>query len=490
MNNNLVSLLSFIPELIIIIGLLSVILLEIIPGARRWIFHTVVGSIIFAFLYMMFNPAENGTLFMNLIVVDPFSTFFKIIFLVSTLVAVLISDSSVEIKDDIKAEYYFLILVILLGLFLMSSSINLLMIYLAVELVSIPSYILAGISKNNKSSNEAALKYVIFGSFASGLMLFGLSWLYGLAGSTNIYIVYDALLNSGNELMLFMSLLFILVGFGYKISMAPFHYWTPDVYEGAATPVTTFFSVAPKAAGLSLLIRFFYTVFANESGFSASSELLDVNWTFIIAVLSALTMTIGNVLALYQENVKRMLAYSSISHIGFILIGFCVLSHEALTSMMFYMFIYLFMNLGAFTVAVFVKNKTNGDNVDDWNGIASKAPLISAFMVIALVSLAGLPPTSGFVAKFYVLAELFRMDSYRWLAIVAILNSVISLYYYFRIVKAMYFIESSKDSPQEIETELSDKFIIVGLCAQPILFYFYWSPLLDFIQSSLSIWVP
>ena len=416
MNNNLVSLLSFIPELIIIIGLLSVILLEIIPGARKWIFHTVVGSIVFAFLYMMFNPAGNGTLFMNLIVVDPFSTFFKIIFLVSTLVAVLISDSSVEIKDDIKAEYYFLILVILLGLFLMSSSINLLMIYLAVELVSIPYYILAGISKNNKSSNEAALKYVIFGSFASGLMLFGLSWLYGLAGSTNIYIVYDALLNSGNELMLFMSLLFILVGFGYKISMAPFHYWTPDVYEGAATPVTTFFSVAPKAAGLSLLIRFFYTVFTNESGFNASSELLDVNWTFIIAVLSALTMTIGNVLALYQENVKRMLAYSSISHIGFILIGFCVLSHEALTSMMFYMFIYLFMNLGAFTVAVFVKNKTNGDNVDDWNGIASKTPLISAFMVIALVSLAGLPPTSGFVAKFYVLAELFRMDSYRWLA--------------------------------------------------------------------------
>ena len=210
------------------------------------------------------------------------------------------------------------------------------------------------------------------------------------------------MLNSGNELMLFMSLLFILVGFGYKISMAPFHYWTPDVYEGAATPVTTFFSVAPKAAGLSLMIRFFYTVLANESGFNASSELLDVNWTFIIAVLSALTMTIGNVLALYQENVKRMLAYSSISHIGFILIGFCVLSHEALTSMMFYMFIYLFMNLGAFTVAVFVKNKTNGDNVDDWNGIASKTPLISAFMVVALVSLAGLPPTSGFVAKFYV----------------------------------------------------------------------------------------
>jgi NADH-quinone oxidoreductase subunit N len=215
------------------------------------------------------------------------------------------------------------------------------MIYLAVELVSIPSYILAGISKNNKSSNEASLKYVIFGSFASALMLFGLSWLYGVAGSTNIYDVHAALIASENQLLIFMSLLFILVGFGYKISMVPFHYWTPDVYEGAATPVTAFFSVAPKAAGLSILIRFFYTVFTNDSGFNSTSELLNVNWTLIIAALSALTMTIGNLLALYQQNVKRMLAYSSISHIGFILIGFCVLSYEALTSIMFYIFIYI-----------------------------------------------------------------------------------------------------------------------------------------------------
>jgi len=489
-NDNLVSLLSFMPELIIIIGLLSIILLEIIPNARKWIFHTVTGSIVLAFLYMILNPSENGTLFMNLIAIDPFSTFFKIIFLVSTLVAVLISDSSIEIKDNIKAEYYFLILVILLGLFLMSSSINLLMIYLAVELVSIPSYILAGISKNNKSSNEASLKYVIFGSFASGLMLFGLSWLYGLTGSTNIYMVYHALVSSGNELMLFMSLLFIMVGFGYKISMAPFHYWTPDVYEGAATPVTAFFSVAPKAAGISILIRFFYTVFTDDSSFSSSSELLNVNWTFIIAVLSALTMTIGNILALYQQNVKRMLAYSSISHVGFMLIGFCVLSYEALASMMFYIFIYLFMNLGAFAVAVFVKNKTGGDNVDDWNGIANEVPFISAFMVIALVSLSGLPPTSGFIAKFYVLAELFRAESYRWLAVVAIMNSVISLYYYFRIVKAMYFLESDNKNTDKIEADIFDKWIVVGLCAQPIIFYIYWSPLLNFIRSSLSIWSP
>ena len=340
-NNNLHSLLSFIPELIIMEGMLSIILLEIMPNRRKYIYSSTLGVVLLsliAVLYMAYQLPlyDANPLFMGLIVADPFSFFFKIIFLISTLVIIIVSESSVEIKDKIKAEYYFLLLVILLGMFLMVSSVNLLMIYLAIELVSIPSYILAGISKNNKSSNEASLKYVIFGSFASGLMLFGLSWLYGIAGSTDIFVIQKALVESGNSLMIFMSLLFVMVGFGYKISMVPFHYWTPDVYEGAATPVTAFFSIGPKAAGLGLLIRFFYSVFTDGS----NNVLLGVDWTLIIAVLSALTMTVGNLLALYQDNIKRLLAYSSISHIGFILIGFCVLSSQALEAMLFYIFIY------------------------------------------------------------------------------------------------------------------------------------------------------
>ena len=489
-NNNLKSLLSFIPELIIMEGMLSIILLEIIPNQRKYIYSSTLGVIILSFIAVLFslNSSQGSQLFMNLIVVDPFSTFFKIIFLISTLVIIMVSKSSVEIKDDIKAEYYFLLLVIVLGMFLMSSSINLLMVYLAIELVSIPSYILAGISKNNKSSNEASLKYVIFGSFASGLMLFGLSWLYGIAGSTNIFEIQRALVESGNSLMVFMALLFILVGFGYKISMVPFHYWTPDVYEGAATPVTAFFSIGPKAAGLAMLIRFFYSVFTD----GANNVLLGVDWTLIIAVLSALTMTIGNLLALYQNNVKRLLAYSSISHIGFILIGFCILSTQALEAMLFYIFTYLFMNLGAFVVAIFVKNKINGEDVDSWKGMGFRNPLISAFMVICLVSLAGLPPTSGFVAKFYVLAELFRLESYRWLAVVAIINSVISLYYYFRIVKSMYFLSSDEEqkSLEKVESSQINKWIIITLSVQPLIFYIYWSPLLDFIKNSLIMWSP
>ena len=492
-NNNLHSLLSFIPELIIMEGMLSIILLEIMPNRRKYIYSSTLGVVLLsliAVLYMAYQLPlyDANPLFMGLIVADPFSFFFKIIFLISTLVIIIVSESSVEIKDKIKAEYYFLLLVILLGMFLMVSSVNLLMIYLAIELVSIPSYILAGISKNNKSSNEASLKYVIFGSFASGLMLFGLSWLYGIAGSTDIFVIQKALVESGNSLMIFMSLLFVMVGFGYKISMVPFHYWTPDVYEGAATPVTAFFSIGPKAAGLGLLIRFFYSVFTDGS----NNVLLGVDWTLIIAVLSALTMTVGNLLALYQDNIKRLLAYSSISHIGFILIGFCVLSDQALEAMLFYIFIYLFMNLGAFVVAIFVKNKVNGESVDSWKGMGFRNPLISAFMVICLVSLAGLPPTSGFVAKFYVLAELFRLESYRWLAVVAIINSVVSLYYYFRIVKSMYFLSSDEEqaSLEKVESNQTNKWIIIFLSIQPLIFYIYWSPLLEFIKHSLIMWGP
>ena len=220
--------------------------------------------------------------------------------------------------------------------------------------------------------------------------------------------------------------------------------------------------------------------------------MLGVDWTLIIAVLSALTMTVGNLLALYQENIKRLLAYSSISHIGFILIGFCVLSDQALEAMLFYIFIYLFMNLGAFVVAIFVKNKVNGESVDSWKGMGFRNPLISAFMVICLVSLAGLPPTSGFVAKFYVLAELFRLESYRWLAVVAIINSVVSLYYYFRIVKSMYFLSSDEEqaSLEKVESNQTNKWIIIFLSIQPLIFYIYWSPLLEFIKHSLIMWRP
>ncbi len=487
--NNLSSIQFYLPELVLIVSLLCVIIVDLIPRFKKLKFTIAYVGIALSAVLLYMSQGSSVSIFMNLLVVDPFSHFFKWIFLLATFSIILVSQFSHEVDKENHVEYLSLILIVLVGLFLMSSSINLLMIYLAIELVSIPSYILAGMKENDRSSNEASLKYVIFGSFASGLMLFGLSWLYGIAGSTNIMDVHNALLTSGNHLLIYISLFFILVGFGYKISMVPFHYWTPDVYEGSPTPVTAFFAIGPKAAGFAILIRFLYSIYTNDASISASKLIFEINWMLVFAVISALTMTIGNFLALHQDNVKRLLAYSSISHVGFMLIGFVAIGKEPLSAILFYLVVYLFMTLSAFYFAVIIKNNKGNDNIDSWKGFAFTNPLSAAFMVISLVSLAGLPPTAGFVGKFYLLAILFRSEVFYWLAIVAILNSVVSLYYYFKIVKSMYFVEDDElsDASKYVPNQYI-KWTAVIFSAQTILFYFYWTPIINFINSSLVFW--
>ena len=368
----------------------------------------------------------------------------------------------------------------------MSSSVNLLMIYLSIELVSIPSYILAGMLKNDKESNEASLKYVIFGSLASGLMLFGLSILYGITGSTDISGISSALQIIEFPLTIYFPLILILAGFGYKISMVPFHFWTPDVYEGAPTPITAFLSVGPKAAGFAILIRIFYTMFTVGGISEGAVTLNGINWPALIAVASAITMTLGNLLAIQQKDVKRLLAYSSISHVGFMLMAFAFISPEAVRAIMLYLFIYLFMNLSAFYMAIFASNKLNAHVIDDWKGMGKINPILSAFMVLSLLSLTGLPPTAGFVGKVYVFAELFKHQQFYWLAVVAILNSVVSLYYYFSIVKAMY-LDEVETPVESIESHPVVKWSIILFSAQNLLFFIYWEPLIEFIDNSIHL---
>ena len=271
--SNFSSIVHYIPELILVFVILSVIVIDLVPTLKDFKFPITFLGLGFVMLALFLSHGGKVSIFMDLIVVDPFSHFFKWIFTISTFSILLVSRYSVEVEEENHVEYISLMLMVLLGLFLMASSINLLMIYLAVELVSIPSYILAGMKKNDRASNEASLKYVIFGSFASGLMLFGLSWLYGISGSTNIIEIHSALLTNGNPFLVYLSLLLILVGFGYKISMAPFHYWTPDVYEGSPTPVTAFFSIGPKAAGFAILIRVLYTLFTQDGGLDSTTSL-------------------------------------------------------------------------------------------------------------------------------------------------------------------------------------------------------------------------
>ena len=480
--NNLQSIQYFLPELLIIQLALSIIILDLL-SLKKWVNLCVyVGfGCIALLLCQLSSPNDGFSIFNGMLINDSFSYYFKWIILISTFSIVLVSRYSKELDREYWVEFNALILFVLLGMFLMTNSIDLLMIYLSIELVSIPSYILAGILKNDKKSNEASLKYVIFGSFASGLMLFGLSWLYGVSGSTNIYEIYKALAIIDNPYMIYMSLMLILVGFGYKISMAPLHYWTPDVYEGSPTVVTAFFSVAPKAAGFAILIRTFSILFTDGNSLSLNVVPLEnVNWSFVIAILAAFTMSIGNLLALKQDNVKRMLAYSTISHVGFMLMAFATTSVEGSVGIMFYLTMYMFMNLSAFFMVIHVENNFSVKNIDQWAGIGYKTPVLSAFMVLSLVSLAGLPPTSGFVGKVYLFRTLFATEQFYWLGIVAILNSVVSLYYYFKIVKSMYFNEKIVKSKETIEMPIY--VLIILFSAQNILFYLYWSDLYNYIQ--------
>ena len=466
--SNINSLTSYLPELMIVLTILCVFIAESISSYRSSTYMISIAGLLFTGILLLFSHSSTSLLFEGMIINDSLSIFFKWLILISTLSIVLISKEDNSVVSEVKGEYYAMLLIIMLGMFAMVSAKNLLMVYLAIEMVSIPSYIIAGISKNDRESNEASLKYVIYGSFASGIMLYGLSYLYGMAGSLDINIVAAKLASYDASITVYMIIIFVLVGFGYKISMVPFHYWTPDVYQGAPITVTAFLSVAPKAAGFAILIRFFYTLFIDN---------VDIlQWPQLIAFMSALTMTVGNVLALNQTNIKRLLAYSSISHVGFMLVAFSIVSLDSVVSILFYMFFYLFMNLSAFYMAIYMSNNYNADELDDWNGIGLKAPVLSFFMVLSLASLAGLPPTSGFIAKVYVLRNLFSDATFLWLGLVAIINTVISLYYYFKIVRAMYFMKNDDLVYKKCNQVLFWSIIVFSL--QNIIFYLYWPNLI------------
>ncbi len=483
MQNNFQSLSYFLPEILIVFTILFVIISDLISDLKKYSFHLAVFGVLASSLLVFMGgfSADPKMLFNDLLIFDSFSYYFKCIILFSTLSIILVSRYSDELDDEYRAEYNTLLLVILLGMFLMTNSVNLIMIYLSLELVSIPSYVLAGILKNDKRSNEASLKYVIFGSFASGLMLFGFSLLYGVSGSLNIYEIHSMLLNVDNPSVILFSIILILAGFGYKISMVPFHYWTPDVYEGSPTTITAFLSVAPKAAGFALFLRVFSTVFTQDGTMQSVLPIFNLSWPMLLAILSAATMTVGNILALRQDNVKRMLAYSTISHVGFMLMAACTLTPIATNGILFYLLMYAFMNLSAFYMVIYMYNNYQAENIDDWKGVAFKNPILAAFMVISLVSLAGLPPTSGFVGKVYLFRGLFYDREFLWLGVIAVLNSVVSLYYYFKLVKAMYFYEDDKKEAKSAHPVIHWSIII--LSAQNLLFYVYWSDLYSYISN-------
>lgn len=487
---NLQSLEFFIPELILTITILAALITDLFVKKSKtnmigWVLG--VGLVVVGLSVHNLSSVPPTTLFLDMIVIDPFSSFMKIIIILSTLLVIVASWVNDELEKYRKGEYFTIMGIMVMGLFLMTSSVDIIMLYISIEVVSIMSFVLAAYLKLDTRSNEAGLKYVIYGAFSSGVMLFGLSIVYGLAGSTNYFAIQDTLssLDGSANPALIMALLMIFAGFGYKISSVPFHFWTPDVYEGSPSTITAYLSVAPKAAGFAMIIRFFHQVFSDSLGLTSNAiGSTDLPWPEIIGVLAVVTMTMGNLVAIQQKSIKRMLAYSSIAHAGYMMLALPVLSMEAVESVMIYLFIYVFMNLGAFFIVIFVKNKTGGESFEDFEGLGWKMPIVGAFMTLFMLSLTGLPPTAGFVGKLYIFKTLVGAGSeFLWLVVAGGVNSVISLYYYFHVVKVMFLGGKRSDV---ITYPPSTMFGLMIFTAVPsLLLGLYWNPLASWVKDSL-----
>lgn len=394
-------------------------------------------------LLQQFSPQYNTPqkVFSGMFIVDRYALFFDIIFLIIAAVLILSSYSYIHKYVRAEGEFYTLLLFSVTGMMFMASTNELISIYISLELTSIPLYVMAGLLRSEEHSAEASVKYVLLGAMSSAILLYGFALLYGLTGSTDLASIAQSIasgVQNGNIMLLVAGGL-VLAGFGFKISAVPFHMWAPDIYEGAPTPATAFFSVGSKAAGFAALIRVFMSGGIWQHNLSSMVT--------ILAVVAVLTMVLGNLVAAVQSNVKRMMAYSSIAQAGYILVGFTanfanVGQHGASavndSAVLFFILVYVLTNLGAFSGIIALANATGGERIEDFRGLAKRAPLLSAGTALCMLSLAGIPPMAGFVSKIFIFTAAWS-QGLGWLVVIALLTSVVSLVYYGRLIKAMYF---------------------------------------------------
>ncbi len=482
--SNIESLGAFWPELFLTGAIVLAVLVDLASraGGRGW-----VAVISFAALAAATTATvrlyghEPSLLFSGMVALDPLANYAKLLVYVCTGLVLWISYLSPDTSELRMGEYAALLLTAALGMSLMASATNLLMAFVAVEMVSIPSYVLAGYLKHNPRSSEAALKYVLYGAASSGVMLYGLTLLFGLTGSTDLFALANQLgPETPHRLVLLVAVGFVLAGLGFKISSVPFHFWTPDVYEGAPIPVAAFLSVASKAAGLILMLRFFLTGLATPGSDGGWLAVGQIDWPSLIGWIAAATMTVGNLAALGQRNIKRLLAYSTVAHAGYMLMGFVALSHLGVRAMLIYLAVYLLMNLGAFFVVALVARGARGEDIQTYRGLGARSVVLSVTMAIFMFSLTGLPPTAGFVGKLYLFSALIQKHVY-WLAIVGIVNSVISLFYYARVVKAM-FLEEGELPP--VRVGFGAAALLWALAVPTVVLGIYWPPLVRWVEQS------
>ena len=424
------------PEIFISLSIMFLLILGVFKKNSSKIIYNISLLALLIAAVITFNETigiSRTIIFNESIVIDYLSSFMKIITLISAFVVLLISSNYLKTFKIFKIEYPILILSSVLGMMIMISSNDLIVFYMGLELQSLALYVLATFNRDQLKSSEAGLKYFVLSALSSGLLLYGCSLIYGFTGSTNFNVIATQF--NMNEYALTFGIVFVLVGLAFKISAVPFHMWAPDVYEGSPTSVTLFFTMVPKIAALTVFIRILYVPFLN---------LID-QWQMILVFLSIASMLFGAIAAIGQKNLKRLIAYSSISHIGYALAGLATGSNDGIQSSVIYMTIYIIMNLGFFSCLLMMKrNNVYYEQIDDLSGLSKNHPLLSISLLIILFSLAGIPPLAGFFAKFYIFKSVIEQSMY-FLAIVGLLSTVVAAFYYLRIIKIMYF-DEEKDS--------------------------------------------
>lgn len=438
------------PEIVLTSGALLVLILDVLlpPAWRRAL--AWVGVAVLAGSAAALVPAlgENLTIARGLLAVDGFAVFFKALFLLAAALTVMMSPRYLEMEGVRPGEYYFLILCATLGMMFMAGAIDLITIFIGLETMAVSFYVLTGYLRPSKRSNEAAIKYFVLGAFSLAILLYGMSLLYGLTGSTHLRTIALQLVIGEPGLLLPFAVIMLVAGVGFKIAAVPFHMWAPDVYEGAPTPITAFLSVGSKAASFAMLLRIFVEglpAFRAEGLGLAWGE--PFGWSVFFFVLAIVSMTVGNVAALTQDNLKRMLAYSSIAHAGYVLIGVVAGTTRGVTAALIYLVVYAFMQLGAFAVIVMLRRTDGiGDELKDMGGLFQRHPRAAVAMLLFMLSLGGIPPTAGFMGKFWLFGAAIDAG-YIWLAVIGVLNSALSLYYYVRVVVFMWMSEPAGGLP-------------------------------------------
>lgn len=473
--NSIIEVVAILPEIALSLTAVCVLFLDLLFKNKRLINFIVLLSLGTILVYLCNTPALNVSLFSGMLVSDNFIVFCKRMSVFIAVIIVLISLDYKDISDDYRAEFYSLLLIATSAIMFLSGTNNLLMIYLGVEFLSLVSYIIAAYWRGNLSSSENGLKYFLIGTTSSITMLYGISLLYGLTGSLDLHKINAVLYTSKiNPIAFSMIILMVLVGLGFKIAMVPVHFWCPDVFESAPTPVSAFFSVEPKVAGFAVLFRFLFV----------GTPFFYRHWAHALGILAVITMTVGNVTALTQANIKRLLAFSSIAHVGYALIGLIIGRGYGQLSLYIYILVYVIMNLGAFAVVTAVYNNIKSDEIKDYAGLARHSPYLAGMLSIFLLSLAGIPPLAGFIGKFYLLAAAIK-EGVVYLVVAAVINSVIASYYYLLIIKTMYMSKPVKEVV--IKHSFSLNCALVILLALVLFLGIYPKPLIDFAANAMNI---